>query len=105
MTITTAGTTIQNKQINGCVDVEAPNVTIKNSRIICNDTALFIGDGSTSGFLIQDSEVSCNGHHGTGIGPQNYTALRVNVSACENGFWAEHNSTIQDSYISRPHRL
>src|SRR6202000_1402521 len=25
--------------------------------------------------------------------------LRVDVSASENGFWAEHASTIQDSYI------
>lgn len=96
-TITTNNTTIDGWN-TGCVDVNANNVTIKNSKITCSEGGIFIEPGKT-GLAIQDTEVDCTGTGGTAIGPQDYTMLRIDSDGCENGAWAEHNVTIRDSYI------
>ena len=101
MTISTAGAVLENREINGCVTVNAPNVTIRNSRIRCAGQSA-IWSGST-GLVVEDTEVDClNGAQRTGITPSNYTARRVEASRCENIFWASRNVLIEDSYIHDP---
>jgi mannan endo-1,4-beta-mannosidase len=97
-TINTTGAVIDSKLINGCVVVNAPNVTIKRSKIVCHEASAI--DGESTGLVVSDSEIDCGNAAGrTGITWQNYTAVRINAHGCENTAWAEHNVTIQDSYL------
>jgi len=97
ITLSTPGQVYDGKDITGCVTVTAANVTIKNSRIKCNDS---YGVWSRStGLIVQDTEVDCINTTGTGIVGGSFTARRVNVHGCENGASADDNVTIADSYI------
>ena len=55
LTISTAGTVIDGRDITGQVVVNAPNVTIRNSRIRTN--AMFAVDNNSTGLLVEDSEI------------------------------------------------
>jgi hypothetical protein len=101
MTIATAGTIIENRDIRGCVVVNAPDVIIRKSRIACGGQSV-VWSGSTN-LLVEDVEIVCGGTAGTtGLTPQNYTARRVNAHACENIFWASRDVTVIDSYLHDP---
>ena len=101
ITISTPGTVIQNRKINGCVTVNVPNVTIRNSEINCDGRSA-IWSGST-GLLVEDTEIECGHKPGqTGLTPQNYTVRRSELFGCENIIWAERNVVIEDSYIHDP---
>ncbi len=97
LTLSTPGQVYDSKDVTGCITVTAANVTIKNSRVKCND-GYGIWSRST-GLLVQDTEVDCNSTTGTGIVGGSFTARRVNVHGCENGASADDNVTIADSYI------
>lgn len=102
MTISTANTVVDSKDIRGCITVTAPGVVIKNSKITCSGTPYAIDYYQVSGtwLTIQDSTITCTGGDGsTAIGEEQVTALRNNISACENGFDVNKNMTIQDNYI------
>jgi hypothetical protein len=103
--ITVAGTVIDGKDIRGCLEISAPRVTIRNSRISCTGfygIASFADEYSGGGLLIEDTTVTCH-QGGTGIASDGFTALRVNVSGCENGFAVDSNVTIRDSYVHDPY--
>jgi hypothetical protein len=95
--ITTAGTVVENKDVRGCIHVTAPDVIIRKSKVSCAD--FYVIDNESTNLLIEDVTVDCQNLHHTGIVWSNYTARRVNVSACENGLWAENNVVIEDSYV------
>jgi len=97
LTLSTPGQVYDSKDVTGCITVTAANVTIRNSRIKCNDS-YGIWSRST-GLLVQDTEVDCINTTGTGIVGGSFTARRVNVHGCENGASADDNVTIADSYI------
>jgi hypothetical protein len=100
--ITTAGAVVDGKDIDGCVFVEAPNVTIRNSKITCGfafGIHALISNYTGGGLLIQDVEVSCNNTSATGVAGYGFTAQRMNIHGCENGFGADNDLTIEDSYI------
>lgn len=102
MTINTAGTIIDGKDIRGCVVVAAPSVVIRNSKIACSNSVVigsFAGTYSGVGLLLQDVEISCNNTGGTGVGDTNITVRRVNIHSCENGFDLDGDVTIEDSFI------
>jgi hypothetical protein len=104
VSLSTAGMTYQGRDVRGCIRVTAPNVTIKNVKVTCNS-----GGGrnytrvntSSTGLLLADVEINCLNDFGSAIGSDNFTALRVNVHNCENGFnvGAPGNVLIRDSYI------
>jgi hypothetical protein len=100
-TITTANTIIDSKNITSCIDVNAPGVIIRKSRISCKGAPVGSFDGAYTGtaLQIQDSEVDCQNTGGTAIGDTNYVAIRLNIHGCENGFDIDQLVTIQDSYI------
>jgi hypothetical protein len=101
MTISTAGTVVDARDIKGCVTVNAPNVTIRNSRVTCDGSGA-IWSRST-GLTVEDSTVQCGNKVGqTAITPANYTVRRVDASRCENILWAGGNVLIEDSYIHDP---
>ena len=77
--ITAAGAVISARAITGSVTVDAPNVTIRNSRIVSNDF-MAIRSNST-GLVVEDSEIldgpdtgQNNCHNGIGFG--GYTVRR-----------------------------
>jgi hypothetical protein len=100
MTINTAGTVVDSKDIRGCVTVNAASVVIRKSKIACNGPYVIDAYGVSGTWLrIEDSEVSCNNTNGTAIGEENITVLRTNIHGCENGFDVNFNFLIQDNYI------
>jgi hypothetical protein len=98
-----SNTTIDSKDISGCLLVTGGVVTIKNSKI--HGDCFYVVDATAPATLtIQDSDIACltsagNPMNGTAIGEENFTANRVNVHSCENGFDINGNSAISDSYI------
>jgi hypothetical protein len=101
-TVSTANTTITGKTI-GCINVTAPGVIIRNSRISCSNANDVVGsyDGDYSGtpLLVEDSEIHCNDTAGTALGDTLITARRLNIHGCENGLDVDADVDIQDSYI------
>jgi hypothetical protein len=101
-TISTPNTVIDSKNITSCLNITAPGVIIRKSKVSCtNSNVINAGDGAFVGtpLLIEDTEITCLGTSGTGIGDTNFTASRVNIHDCENGFDIDQLVTIQDSYI------
>jgi hypothetical protein len=104
-TITAADTVIDAKTVTACLVVRAPGVVIKNSLLHAGNCAVV--DLSTGGSLtVQDSTLTCDGSTGTAIETDlpsgtavTLTATRVDISGCENGFDADADTLIQDSYI------
>jgi hypothetical protein len=108
MTITTAGTVIDSKDIRGCVEVRASGVVIKNSKITCPGySAIITNAGARSGgrMLVEDTQIICGDTDGsTGLGDINFNAFRLNISKCENGFDVDSGADIEDSYIHDLHQ-
>ena len=98
ITVSTPGTVIDGLDVHGCVQIETTGVVIRNSRISCTGGYVVYGHTNAS-FRIEDSEVDCANTNGTAIGDTNITVLRVDVHGCENGFDADQNVDIEDSYI------
>jgi hypothetical protein len=102
MEIKTANTVIDGEDVRGCITVDAPGVVIRRSRISCRQAEVISSpDGryTGTGLLIEDSEIDCAGTNGTAIGDTNFTARRLDISGCENGFDVDQNATIEDNYI------
>jgi hypothetical protein len=111
--------TIDAKDINGCVVVDAINVHITRSKIHCNGFEVVqhgdkgVKDVAPAGcgqppatpciwvpLAISDSEITCtSGTGGTAVGDTNVTLDRVEVTNCENGFDADQWVTVQNSWI------
>jgi hypothetical protein len=112
VTVTTSGAVIADEWIDGCVAVDANNVTIKDSLIHTQDgcsggdhstaaSALNDGSGSSvTGLVIEDTEV--DGMNGVGdaygVSGDNYVCLRCNVHGFAKNLAAGNAVRIQDSY-------
>jgi hypothetical protein len=102
-TITQPGTVIDGKTL-GCIEVEATGVVIRNSRLECANPGTYVVSvddrTSTSTVVtIEDSEIDCKNGPGTALGEADMTVRRSNIHGCENGFDANQNITVEDSYI------
>jgi hypothetical protein len=95
-TITTPNIVIDGKDM-GCLVVEAANVTIRNSRI--SGQCFFVIRSNSVGLVVQDSEISCENSTGTGVAGKGFVVQRSEVTGCENGFSADNDVTVADSYI------
>lgn len=103
MTIGTAGAVVDAREVNGSITVNAPNVTIRRSRIVSNDF-MAIRSNST-GLVVEDSEIldgpdtgQNNCHNGIGFG--NFTVLRSEITGCENAAdVGEGTVTFVDNYV------
>jgi hypothetical protein len=102
MNITTAGTLVENKDIRGCITVNAPNVIIRRSKVSCFDGGVIFNNSTN--LLVEDVTLDCQGvFSGYGaIGRSNYTARRINAYNCVDILWAENNVLIEDSYLHDP---
>jgi hypothetical protein len=104
LTITTTGAVIDRREISGQVVVNAPNVTIRNSRIRSN--AMWVVDNNSTGLVIEDSEiinqpVSGKPNCHNGIGNSNLTVRRTEITGCENALNIDGpgNVTFVDNYV------
>lgn len=97
LTINTAGTVVDGKDISGPVVVNAANVTIRNSRIRATD--FWVVDNNSTGLLLEDVELDGRGANNDCIGSANLTIRRANIHSCENGFNVDGSMTVEDSYV------
>lgn len=101
LVITQPGTVISGLDIQGAVDIDAPNVTLKESRIRAARFDVVRVKPGITGVTIQDCEIDgigtgndgSNGIRGSG------TFLRNNIHNVENGITLDGGATIQDNYI------
>ena len=101
ITVTASGRVIQNRKINGCITVNAANVTVRNVEVHCNDdTGISL---NSTGLLVEDALVECGHRAGlTGVGGSGFTVRRTEIFGCENNIWANRNIVIEDNYIHDP---
>lgn len=101
-TISTAGTVIDGKTL-GCIRINAPGVTIRNSKISCaGGIAVSVDDKggpAANRLLLVDVEITCQNTGGTGISEAHYVVRRAHIHGCENGLDVNQNVLIEDSYI------
>lgn len=100
-TLSKAGMVVEGKDIRGCVRVTAANVVIRKSKVSCKDFYVILADAP--GMVVEDVEITCGHSNGTGIGDQGFTARRVHIYGCENGFDIDENATVEHSYIHDPY--
>jgi hypothetical protein len=101
LVISVSGTVVTNLDINGMVEINAPNVTLKNSRIRHAGFDVIRIKPGVSGATIQDCEIDgvgsgndgSNGIRGSG------TFLRNNIKNVENGITLDGTAVISDNYI------
>lgn len=100
VTVNTNDATVQNLHITDCnITVNANNVTIKNVKI-SGCTYYPIDYSGHTGLVVQDTEIDSNCEQTTaGMSFDNYTAIRMHVHGSADGFKADSNAVIQDSYI------
>ena len=103
--ITTAGSTVTGKDVSGVIRIQAPGVTVQNSK-----TAGIRIEGEANNPVnpratIQYVEINCGGPGTKGIqatfgdNGNNFNAYHVNIHNCEDGLSVENDFTITDSYI------
>jgi len=108
ITVTTSGAVISGLDITAsgdgsAINVNAPNVTIKNTRVRSNRRALI--QNNSTGLVVQDSTLANRPVSGQpncldDISGGNYIVRRVDMSGCENGGGdPEGNFTLEDSWI------
>ena len=103
VTVSQAGAVIDARDISGPVVVNAPNVTIRRSRIRTN--AMWVVESNSTGLVIQDSELlnrptaGQNNCHNA-IGSSGFSVVRSEISGCENAAdIGGDNVTMTDNYI------
>ena len=102
VTLSTAGQVYENKLVRGSINVTAPNVTIRNVKLISTDDwyaiRAFGWSSNVSNLLLDHVEIDLGGHYDIkGIAFDNYTARNVffhNGSDCAH---MQNNVTIVDS--------
>jgi hypothetical protein len=100
LVVTTDGEVVSGKNVNGCIVVRAPGVTVQNSRAQCVAVEDRARDAANPRLTVQDVEIDCRNQGGSnGIGDRNMNVYRANIHNCENGFDADSDMTITDSYI------
>lgn len=99
--MTRAGQRITGLDVRGCIDVQAPNVVIQNSKVSQPASGCYtlIKSGS-SGLLVRNVELDGGGDADvSGIAATNYVAERLDIHGVGDGAGADGNVTIRDSYI------
>ena len=103
LTISTAGAVIDGRDITGPVVVNAPNVTIRNSKIRSN--SFYVIDNNSTGLVVEDSEilnrpVSGQPNCHNGISEANFTVRRTEIAGCENAVGiGGDNVVLEDNYV------
>jgi hypothetical protein len=101
LVLTEADKVIEGLDITGCVQVRAPRVTIRKTRIRCDSYyPVEVFDGAS--LVIEDSEIDgspAGGYATSGIAFGNYVARRMNIHGTSDGIKADSNVILEDSWI------
>ncbi|MGW4638065.1 DUF4082 domain-containing protein [Sphaerisporangium sp. NPDC004334] len=106
ITVTKDGTVIDGMEVKGEINVEADDVTIRNTRVAAapGDWGIIQRSGH-SGLTVEDTEVFGDGKQRTQFGILNQggdlTVRRVDIHTISNGILTEQG-LIEDSYIHDP---
>lgn len=106
LVINTPNSVWENLDIQGCVDINATGVILRNSKVSCpGGTGISTenvsgGSSYASNVQLVRVEVTCVNAHGSAIWGRNFDARGVYVHDCENGFEVNAWSRIIDSYIT-----
>ncbi len=102
ITVTTDGAVVENRNVSGQIIVRAKNVTIRNTRITSGDYYPISYDArdNVSGLVVEDTEIIGTNDAVTAcISFGEYTARRVHCRGGADGFKADGNVLIEDSYV------
>jgi hypothetical protein len=101
ITVDEDGAIVEALEIAGTITVLANDVTIRKVRITTGDYyPIRYFDEDNTGLLVEDTEIiGTSGNVTSGIAFANYTARRVNVHGMADGFKADSNVLIEDSWI------
>ncbi|MEH2479025.1 hypothetical protein V1282_002382 [Nitrobacteraceae bacterium AZCC 2146] len=101
LVISQAGAVVSGLDIRGAVEVNAPNVTLTNSRIRAAKFDVVGIKSGMQGVVIQDCEIDGTGIHNEGSNGirGSGTFLRNNIHHVENGMTLTGSATILDNYI------
>jgi hypothetical protein len=94
-----AGQVISGLNINGCVTVTAPNVTIRKSRITCGQNYSILNRAVATNLLVEDVEIDGMGRNGAAVCCTSYTLRRVDISNVLDGPRLGDNTVVEDSWI------
>lgn len=101
--LTTNGQVYQNRDVRGCVDVNASNVTLRNVKITCPQNRGAIGAFNAPGLVVEDSEIDFSqAFDGWALGTSNQRWTRVFFHGGVNQDCVTFgdNITIEDSLCS-----
>ena len=100
--ITEDGAVLDGLDVDGCVTVLANDVTIRNTRIRCDDAkvklVVKVGGGKT-GLVIEDSEIDGRRKLTVGVGWGRYTLRRVEIHGVVDGAQFGDDTTIEQCWI------
>ncbi|NAZ85238.1 right-handed parallel beta-helix repeat-containing protein [Kineococcus indalonis] len=95
-----AGAVLDGLDIQGCLTVHAPDVTVRNSRITCDSEQLrAVSLVDAPGFVMEDSEIDGRGKAEVAIGWTGYTLRRVEVRGTHDGPRLGDDVTVEDSWV------
>ncbi|GGI05270.1 hypothetical protein [Egicoccus halophilus] len=97
-----SGQVLENTLVRGQVFVVAPNVVIRNVRVeAAGEWGIHVNTKlGARNLVVQDTEIVGQGDACVaGIGFAEYTARRVQVRNCDDGFRVGNNTTIERSYV------
>lgn len=99
---------IDGLDIDGCVTVLADDVTIRNTRIRCDDAkrklVVKVGGGKT-GLVIENSEIDGRGKLNVGVGWGRYTLRKVEIHDVVDGAQFGDDTTIEQCWIHDMRRI
>jgi hypothetical protein len=95
------GAIVEDLDIDGEVQILADNVTIRRVRIRSGDYyPIRYFDNDNTGLVIEDSEIEGTSDAATAsVSFSNYTARRLNIHGAADGFKADANVLIEDSWV------
>jgi hypothetical protein len=97
LTVTTAGAVIDSMDISGSLRIQAPNVTVRRTRV--HGFGKQIGNWST-GLVVEDSEIDSGGANSTCFGVRGDVIMRrAELTGCENGFNVSGPGLVEDSWV------
>ncbi|MBD3782029.1 MAG: right-handed parallel beta-helix repeat-containing protein [Micrococcales bacterium] len=99
LTVSTSGAVVDGLDVSGCIVVNAPNVTIRNTRVRGTCDLLVANNGG--GLVLDHVELDGRGSSGTlGIGYDRFTVRNSYIHGVGDGIRANGNVTVESSWIT-----
>ena len=100
--VDTPGTVLEGLDIDGCLLIEADDVTVRNTRVRCaqpDGYVVFTGWGARDGVVLEDVEIDGADVTANGIGGSGFVLRRADVHSVQDGIKVKDRARIEDSYV------